>query len=249
MQGNTLKIMGLLKWLFTRIKTLWNLRMQITRFWKAKQSLTECLLLTKCNEITLSQFEQCYIYENIGVLIVKGTPMAEQILTTWDKIQQEYCDLTGDEDFKDYVKNKSKELRELVRMRHVRLLVAQAYWHYDDIYIDALKAYGFDETDGYVYPTDDIDAYHACLDRILMSFINDEMYLETIQESIKKYTENAKGGTMADNFFDDALVRITTGLKLGFLLTKDITVTQYASYLTMLRKKIDHENKIANGRQ
>lgn len=247
MQGNTANNTGMLKWLFTKVKTVLHSLLPMTRNYKEKKLLTECLLLTNCRELTIAQFEQCYIHNNLSCLVISGNPTDAQINMAWGNIQHEYCDLTGDEDFRDFVKNKSKELREVLRMHHIRLLVAHVYWRYDEIYIDALKKYGFDEADGYSYPTNDIDAYHACLDRILNSFIHEEIIIEKLQDSIKSYIDAHKGSKTKDGFFDENLARLTAGLKLGFMLTKNITVSDYAVYLTMYRQRIEQE-KHSHGR-
>ncbi len=192
-----------------------------------------------CRELTLERFEQAYIENRLEALALPGTnPTQEALQMAWADIQAEYCDLTGDDSFKEMMRLRSLNTVLMLKIEHVQLLVHYLSHRYEQVYIDALKAYGYNEGDKYRFDYNDPQSYIRDLHRVSGSLARDEQRIEENSEEINSYIESKKSSRINTGYFDDILVEIERGLQLHFPLDKAIiTIGKYATYLDKLRKQ------------
>jgi vacuolar-type H+-ATPase subunit I/STV1 len=157
----------------------------------------------------------------------------EVLLSTWQQIEIDYCDMSADETFKMFVNDKSNEAITELRISHIKSLCGLLKQRYEPIYIDVLHQYGYT----YEYNIADIDSYLQDIERVLGSLIHDELRLQEIKGNIETYKEQHKGTGSKDGYFDKMLAQITSGLGLKFVpLKRETTVTQFCNFITLLKE-------------
>lgn len=191
-------------------------------------------MIYNCKDLTLERFEQAYEQHDLTALIKEGEHTEEELIIAWDKIQAEYCDLTGDDGFKELMRLRSLNMALSLKIEHVSLLCHYLLQRYNADYIDTLKGYGYDKKDRYQYDFNNPESYIKDINRILSSLGNDEQRIEDNASEIMAYIESKKG--LTQGYFDESLIDIERGLKLHFSLDKTITIGKYGTYLNKLRK-------------
>ena len=176
-----------------------------------------------CRELTLERFEQAYMHNDLQVLALPGTqPTPDELQAAWADIQAQYCDLTGDDSFKEMMRLRSFNTALLLKIEHVQLLVHYLAHRYEQVYIDALKAYGYNEGDKYRFDYNDPQSYIRDLHRVSGSLAHDEQRVEDNSAEINSYIESKKSSRIGTGYFDDVLVEIERGLQLHFPLDKAV---------------------------
>lgn len=220
-------------------------RQAFTRLWittatKPKAS-PQSNLYQACNECPLDVFIDCLVDAKLERLVKTGKASQKELAEAWEKIWFEYCDITGNPEYR----NMLTLIRDVAylenKMLTIRLCLQKIIHAPDEKCIAILAKYGYRRK----FDHSDTVKFYQDIQMVMNQSKTIEIEILQKRKEIEKQKE-AKHGKITAGYFDQMLV--TMSKFMGYRLDKKIlTVSEYALIGKMMEVEIKNSNKI-NGR-
>lgn len=194
-------------------------------------------LYQDCSKLTLVKFLDCLFDDDLGVLIISGSPSKEQLQEAWNKIYLEYCTLIQDRSYNELFE-KSKEVVVLqAKISLVDSIVKNLCLAYDPVLVKMLDNLGLKSK---VLPEDDGDVLQSKLEAVItrarrwitqLDIKNDEL------QKLRKKNENSKGGR---EVFDDYLGNLSK-FNGYYVNEREITVGRFCRDLNRMNEVLERD--------
>lgn len=197
-------------------------------------------LLSRCSEVNMQQFIACICDNDLGQLIVSGTPKAEELAEAWTNLFYEYCDLIEASETKfrtrlmaDILLLKKKE--ELARGWVTVLMV-----HYVPELVIALQTIDFE----YEMNPNDPEQYLQDLHNIIADLNALRFNIRIKEADLKGIIEKQSTVDSVDRkYFTKLIFNINRYTRANPPITLQTSVEDYCVALKAFSEEIDLVNK------
>lgn len=211
-------------------------RLAFTRLWTAiaPKPKTSPLsnLYQACNECPLDVFFDCLVDGKLERLVKFGKATQKELAEAWEKIWFEYCDLTGNPEYRNmltlirdvsYLENK---------MLTIRLCLQKIIHTPDEKCISILVKYGYRQKFDHSDPV----KFYQDIQMVINQSKTIEIEILQKRKEIEKQKE-VKHGKITAGYFDQML--LTMSKYMGYRLDRKIlTVSEYALIVKMMEVEI-----------
>ena len=189
-------------------------------------------LYTHCFQVSLETFIRCLIHKDFSGLIIRGKPPERDIITAWDYLYMEYCDLSGSVSEKR-IMSLGREIGSMeAKLMLIRTCVLILSMRYSQKAVDLLAK------NGYKYPLDynNPEEYMATLAKIITKSKAIEISIEQKVFEHAQLKKKYEGQPVTEEYFDELLVELSRFM--GDMLHKDqITVTEFIAIRNRFEKE------------
>ena len=207
--------------------------------------MIETKLHTTCYTLPLNAFIDALVDSDYTGLVLSGKPTDAEIADAWEKIYDQYSQISGNSLFTSYMLKLQEYGRALVKMNILISSIEVLSLMYNADVVQALNDVGFKCT----FDQNDIEAYMADLDKLSKYAANVSVKLKHTSgqlEEAKKQMSN-KAATRADFVNSIAIVSKYMGFKIDPTCT---AVAEFVTYQKMLEQEQRHTlNTKDNGRR
>ena len=175
----------------------------------------------KCSEVTLDEFIDCLINNNLRRLVRSGSPSDEELQAAWAALYSEYSELTGNREYQYYFSVYRSVYAMRVKMHIVQLILSNP----ENINLDDLQALGY---------KGDIDKIIARLKFETIELLSKEKELENMKKK--------EGGTVKESDFDDWVISV--GKYLGYgIKRKEMLLSEFLSAHRAMQREYEAKRK------
>lgn len=182
------------------------------------------------NELPLIKFIDCLVNKNFKCLVKTGTATQKEILSAWDNIYSEYCDLSGSPQYKSLMLL-NREIGFLrSKILTIKLCLGVLILRPSQSAITQLRAYGY----AYPFNYEDKVSYFKDLSTVGNKSKSHELALELKIKDLEKM--NMKSEPVTEQTFTGILVTLSNHYHRN-ISAREITVSEFAT----IRKAYDDE--------
>lgn len=199
------------------------------------------ILYDSCHDLPLKRFIKCMVTGNLNYLVKSGYATTRQMKAAWDKIGEEYIELSGDKAQKAIL-SIVKEISQLKgKLIIIQAIVDElAKYHNQDL-VNMLKSMGFN----YKFDHSDNEKYLADLKRVISS---SKPMLMRIKEREKTLNDlNNPDQTQVTEADYDSYIASLSKFQSYFIDPEKTTVAQFIAVVNTYKAEI--ENQKNHGRK
>jgi hypothetical protein len=178
-------------------------------------------------------FIDCLVGKNFSRLIKKGNPSQSEILSTWEELYSEYCDLSGAKPYRVFM-TLTKDIAHLQgRLSIIKMCLRLLTYRPSQKAINQLREFGYTYSFDFSKPK----SYYDDIKMVAMKSKTIELSIEIKKKELEKLKKESKGEEMTRQGFTEILTCLAKYIGGGLFDTKTLIVSEYAS----IRKQYDNE--------
>ena len=228
------------KFIFTKLERLLHfLKPKRMRKTSAKHLNLYC----HCSELPLNRFIDCLIDHDFEKLIKFGTCSKLTLLSIWENIFIEYCELSNTPHFKKLL-SLTREIGQMKsKLMAIDTCIYVLTYQYSYYCITVLQKLGYK----YDFNYNTIDTYIADLKKVAINKKSIELSIQQKEKQLNELKITAGGVEVDKLYFDKQLIMLSK--HNGYHLKKsEITVSEYLAMLQILSDEIRKNNTEQDGK-
>lgn len=188
-----------------------------------------------CHDLPLKRFIKCMVTGKLKYLVKSGYATTRQIKDAWDKISEEYIELSGDKAQKAIL-SVVKEISQLKgKLLIIQAIVDELSMYYSQDLVNMLKSMGFN----YKFDYEDKEKYLSDLKRVVSS---SKPMLMRIKEREKTLDElNKNDGTKVTEADYDSYIASLSKFQSYFIDPEKTTVAQFIAVVNSYKAEIENQ--------
>lgn len=186
-------------------------------------------IYARCRELPLDIFIDVLLNKNLKRLIKYGSAGLHELGEAWDRIFWEYCDLSGSEDYRNFIYT-AKDLG--FAESKLRIFIICQYVlsnRYSQDCINSLRKFGFTGE----FPIDNLAKYNSDLERLSNRVSSAQLEYSVKLKESESFMPKSRAEYITEETFDKALIAMSKFM--GFKIhRKDITVSEFLAIKKMM---------------
>lgn len=208
-----------------------------------KISRKQSNLYSHCSELPLNRFIDCLIDKDFEKLLKYGKASKSQLLSAFEEIFIEYCELSNTVHFKKLI-TLTREIGQMKsKLMAIETCVYVLTYQYSYYCVTVLKKLGYK----YEFNYEKIDSFIEDLKKVATNKKSIELSIQQKEKQLNELKDVAGGVEVDKIYFDKQLIMLSK--HNGYHVKKtEVTVSEYLAMMQILSDEIIRNNTENNGK-